>query len=211
MKKTLMLIALLGVGLAGCKGKQPATSPAPEPPPASKGAAPPAAKKAPEPAPPPQKGGKPTAEARARAAVANLKGALKSALVKAMADGFDNAITVCKELAPRLAKEAATEGVVLGRTSHKLRNPDNAPRPWVEPLIATYQRDPGTDPRSVKLDGGKVGYVEPIYAGKLCLACHGAGVSPDIKKKLAGLYPDDRATGFAEGQLRGLFWAEVTP
>jgi hypothetical protein len=40
--------------------------------------------------------------------------------------------------------------------------------------------------------------------------CHGPSESlaPDIKEKLATLYPQDQATGFSEGELRGWFWVE---
>jgi hypothetical protein len=42
--------------------------------------------------------------------------------------------------------------------------------------------------------------------------CHGLEdqITPDVKSQLAELYPEDRATGFKEGDLRGWFWIEMT-
>ena len=38
--------------------------------------------------------------------------------------------------APEIAAGLSTDGVRVGRTSHRLRNPANAPRPWMEPVLA---------------------------------------------------------------------------
>jgi hypothetical protein len=40
---------------------------------------------------------------------------------------------------------------------------------------------------------------------ELCTQCHGAAdrLSPAVKAQLAQLYPDDRATGYAVGEIRG--------
>jgi integrase len=59
------------------------------------------------------------------------------------------------------------------------------------------------------LDGGRTGYVEPLATAPMCLACHGESIEPAVAAKLAALYPDDRATGFRAGELRGLAWVEV--
>jgi len=34
-------------------------------------------------------------------------------------------------------------------------------------------------------------------------------LAPDLKAKLAELYPNDQATGYAAGDLRGVFWVEL--
>jgi hypothetical protein len=33
-------------------------------------------------------------------------------------------------------------------------------------------------------------------------------LNPDIAAKIDELYPDDEATGFSEGDFRGVFWVE---
>ena len=61
------------------------------------------------------------------------------------------------------------------------------------------------------LADGALGYVEPIRIEALCLNCHGETLTEPVQARLAELYPEDRATGFADGDLRGLFWAVVPP
>ena len=41
--------------------------------------------------------------------------------------------------------------------------------------------------------------------GKSCATCHGESVSPEILAEIKARYPDDTATGFAVGDLRGMF------
>ncbi len=54
-------------------------------------------------------------------------------------------------------------------------------------------------------------YYKPIYTKRLCLKCHGdmqtlaSGVYKQVKKH----YPTDKATGYKEGDLRGMFVVEV--
>jgi hypothetical protein len=42
----------------------------------------------------------------------------------------------------------------------------------------------------------------------LCLTCHGSNLDADIAASIAERYPEDRATGFEAGDLRGVFWVE---
>jgi hypothetical protein len=137
---------------------------------------------------------------------------LLAALTAGLADGAANAIDVCRLQAPALAAAAGGAGITVGRTSHKLRNPANAPRAWLEPLLAARLADPGDrEPRTVSLPGGGSGYVEPIYVQPMCLACHGESLAPEVQAELGKLYPQDQATGFREGDFRGLFWVEFAP
>jgi hypothetical protein len=149
--------------------------------------------------------------ARGQAVLAPFKSALQSALRAGLAEeGPVHAIGVCRDDAPALAARASTGGVRVGRTSHKLRNPRNAPEPWMEPLLAHYLEEPDARaPRTVSLEGGRAGYVEPIFVQAPCLACHGESLAPGVAERLAELYPEDRATGFEVGDFRGLFWAEL--
>lgn len=97
----------------------------------------------------------------------------------------------------------------VGRTSHRLRNPANAPPACAEPLLAAnLAAPPATTPLSVVLPGGGAGYVEPIYVQPLCLGCHGESLEPRLAAQLSVMYPDDAATGFRAGDFRGLFWLE---
>jgi hypothetical protein len=124
------------------------------------------------------------------------------------------AISVCRDSAQFLtAQVAAQSHVQVGRTSHRLRSLANTPRPWVKPYLdAVTPGEKAAAFRPVALDlGDKVGLLRPIPTQEICLACHGdpAGFSPELTLALRDAYPEDRATGFAVDDLRGIFWAEV--
>ncbi len=142
--------------------------------------------------------------------LAPFKRDLQAALKQGLAQGPRHAIEACQLRAPEIAAAHAEDGLRVGRTSHRLRNPANAPPAWTLPILDTYRADPSNRaPRTVALPGGRTGYVEPIVTQALCLSCHGSELSPELAEHLAALYPDDRATGFAEGELRGVFWMEL--
>jgi len=118
------------------------------------------------------------------------------------------AISICKEVAPEIAATVAKEhGVKIGRTSFKLRNPANVPPAWAASAVA----DRVAEPAWFGLRDGGLGGLLPIEIQPLCTKCHGPDdiVSADLKRELAKAYPDDQATGFAIGDLRGWFWVEV--
>lgn len=109
-------------------------------------------------------------------------------------------------------KIGRTEGVAVGRTSDRLRNPTNAPKAWAEALV---KANAGKQARSVEgfaVDlGDKVGVLRPIAERPMCAGCHGPTdtLSPAVRSTLADLYPVDRAVGFKEGEIRGWFWVEM--
>ena len=146
------------------------------------------------------------------AALAPYKKALMTALREGLAGGTANAVQVCRGEAPRLAERHSTPTTRIGRSSHRLRNPENAPPAWLEQTLARYLEDPGArQPVSLDLGGGARSYVEPITTQPMCLACHGASPAPELAAEISLLYPDDRATGFEVGDLRGVFWVEFVP
>lgn len=141
------------------------------------------------------------------ALLAPFKMSLKSALMDGMQDGPEVAIAVCSEAAPAIASSISVDGVRVGRSSHKLRNPENAPPDWLAPILDDYVAG-NTAARTVSLDDGRTGYVEPIMTQPLCLNCHGTDLLPEVAARINELYPEDEATGFGEGDLRGVFWVE---
>src|SRR5690606_27568973 len=124
------------------------------------------------------------------------------------AGGAPGAVSVCRDEAPRLAREVAEKHRVrLGRTSFRLRNPDNRPPAWAD--AAVEQRT--ETPQHLLGPGGELGVLSPIRLQPLCVTCHGApeSIDPAVRDVLAKSYPGDEATGFAPGELRGWFWVEV--
>jgi hypothetical protein len=153
--------------------------------------------------------GEDPAMARGAELLAPFKKNLMQALQSGLQRGPAEAISVCRDMAPAIAAGLSVDGVVVGRASHRLRNPDNAAPDWVSPVIESWLAE-GAEraPVVVPLPGSRTGYVEPILTQPLCLTCHGSSLAPDIAERLAADYPDDRATGFEVGDLRGVFWAE---
>ena len=144
---------------------------------------------------------------------AELLGPFKSDLMQALSSGMQEgpaaAIRVCSEVAPGIADSLSVDGVRMGRSSHKLRNPDNVSPDWLEPLIAAYAAGSSElQPQAVPLADGRTGYAEPIIVQPLCLTCHGTELDPGIAAQIAENYPADQATGFSEGDFRGVFWVE---
>lgn len=134
---------------------------------------------------------------------------LKAALQAGLSQGPVEAIGDCQLEAPRIAADLSVDGVLVGRSSHRLRNPDNAGPDWVTSVIDSYLADAvNVAPRLVDRPNGRVGYVEPIMIQPMCLVCHGETLSPELAARLGELYPEDQATGFREYELRGVFWAE---
>ncbi|WP_373045856.1 DUF3365 domain-containing protein [Vulgatibacter sp.] len=153
--------------------------------------------------------------ARADAAIRELGSTLGARLAEAIGSGGPaSAVEVCSTEAQVLtARIAAAHGVRLGRTSHKLRNPANAPRPWVKPWLARHAGGPAASaqPAVFDLGGDRIGVVRPIATQPLCTLCHGESIDPSVQEALRERYPADRATGFAVGELRGAFQVEVAP
>lgn len=155
------------------------------------------------------------AVARGRAAIADLKGTLSGRLASAMKGGGPKAgIEVCSSEAQQLTQQVATRHRVrIGRTSHRLRNPKtNEPRPWLTDYLSEVAGKKAAAVKPALFDlGSSVGWVEPLGTLPLCQTCHGdpASLSPEVKASLAARYPQDQATGFAEGDVRGVVWVEL--
>ncbi len=141
--------------------------------------------------------------------LAPFKRDLQQALKDGLARGPEEAIAACQLRAPEIAEDRSRDGVRVGRASHRLRNPANAAPDWVRPILEAYVTDASDRaPRTVSLPDDRSGYVEPILLQPLCLTCHGETLAPDVASRVAELYPEDRATGFEVGDLRGVFWVE---
>jgi len=153
---------------------------------------------------------------RGKAIIGELKKSLVAALTRALADGVPQAIAVCSTEAPRLATAAGRDGAVVGRATRKPRNPANEATGWQAEALAQFERlraaHTPLDGQSFtrRLPSGRIAYAEPLVIQALCLTCHGSSLAPDVVAALAERYPNDRATGYAEGDLRGVAWVELS-
>lgn len=142
----------------------------------------------------------------------SLKGALLSAI---KSGGPTQAITVCNVTAPLIASELSNKyGFNIARTSLKVRNPNNQADVWEKQGLNQFEIDKNKGAsidslmisESVTQDGQQERrLLKAIPTGKLCLTCHGENIAPDVQAKLNTLYPDDKATGFKLGDIRGAF------
>jgi len=158
-----------------------------------------------------------SAEARARGAalIGELKRTLVGTLTKAMSQGVPAAITTCHTEAPVLTAAVAREGATIGRATRKPRNPKNVAAGWQADALAQFEGQVAAGKPLAgqtfvrRLPEGRIAYGEPLVIQELCLTCHGATLAPDVQAELAARYPDDRATGYAVGELRGVAWVEL--
>ncbi|KFN51743.1 hypothetical protein N790_04100 [Arenimonas malthae CC-JY-1] len=164
----------------------------------------------------------PDAQARAQAAMKDFAERLRGRLREAMTrDGAPAAVDFCHLEAPRIAEQVMAEhGVRLGRVAvpGRNRNPGNVAEGWLQELAVSFQAavDTGGAPEAqvavLREDvppGIELRMARGIRVEAACLMCHGDNIAPEIAARLAEHYPGDRATGFKEGDLRGLIWAEV--
>lgn len=120
-------------------------------------------------------------------------------------------IQVCKERAPEIAAELSQQhGIEVGRTALRVRNPNNAPasihRDVLEDFIDRLADDPNQVPETwVTTDSGERHYLRAIVMQPQCVLCHGKMIGKPVQQALDEFYPDDQATGFAIGDLRGAF------
>ena len=156
---------------------------------------------------PPQQAGK---------AVQAFATALKGELMAAMQSGGPTAaIEVCNTRAPAIAESVSLEqGVEIGRVSLKNRNPDNSANEWQAAVLMDFQNrvDSGEDAAGLSWQetaetggGAEYRFMKAIPTGAVCLACHGKVLAPEVAAQIESLYPEDKATGFSEGDLRGAF------
>ncbi len=162
-------------------------------------------------APPPASA---AAVARGNDAIGALQRRLGARLAAAIQEGGPAAaVAVCRADAPRLTAEIGQEqGVTIGRTSDRLRNPRNGAPEWARDLVAASAGRAAADVRPVAIDlGDRIGLLRPIVVAQACSSCHGPreAIPAEVRGQLARDYPDDRAVGYGAGDHRGFFWVEV--
>ncbi|KAF1689663.1 c-type heme family protein [Pseudoxanthomonas taiwanensis] len=159
---------------------------------------------------------------RAKAAAMAFSGQLRGKLQAAMqAGGPTAAVEVCHAEAPAIADAVMAEhGVRLGRVALPGRNrhPAQAAQDWqLLTLDLFQQRVSGGEAAADQVavirehlpDGIALRMMRGIATEPGCLACHGSEVAEPVRAAIAERYPDDHATGFAVGDLRGALWVEV--
>ena len=143
-----------------------------------------------------------------------LGGELKGKLQAAMkSSGPIAAINVCNEQAPLIAKELSEKsGWDIHRTSLKPRA--TKPDAWEKRMMEAFekQKEKGDGFKRLFVQdiaeaNGKPAFrfMQAIETKQVCLVCHGKNIAPAIAAKIQELYPQDTATGFKLGDIRGAF------
>ena len=153
-----------------------------------------------------------------------LGGALKSRLQQAVqSGGLEAGVNECQVEAAPIAQALSQNGWEVGRTALKVRNPNNAADRWEREQLAWFsqlltkaKQDNLTPKRPIETyqydsESGEFRYMMAIEQGQVCMACHGANVAPSVKHAILEHYPNDQATGFEFGDLRGAFTITYTP
>lgn len=151
-------------------------------------------------------------EVQANAIVKKFAGQLKPTLKQAIqTGGFEHAIDVCAKEAPAIAKQLSDEtGWRVKRVSLKPRNPNAKPNHFELKVLTSFDaRQKLGEPAdqlvySVK-DADGFHYMKALPVEAVCLNCHGTNVAPNIRNAIAKHYPDDMATGYSLGEIRGAF------
>jgi hypothetical protein len=156
------------------------------------------------------------------AATKALTGMLQSNLMAAMQEGGPSyAVDFCAGEALALTDSVARQlgsGISIKRVSENHRNPVNAPDAAEVRALRHFQ-DALTESGSLPEDwvqetaNGELRYYRPLVIAEPCLACHGdpASMDPAVVEAIDARYPDDRATGYEIGDLRGLVRVTVSP
>ncbi|WP_461521119.1 Tll0287-like domain-containing protein [Porticoccus sp.] len=144
--------------------------------------------------------------------VQQFAGTLKPQLVSAMQQGGPvTAINVCASTAPEIARQlSAANGWQVKRVSLKARNKTATPDDWEKTTLEQFDQrraagEAVTDITKTEIVDGTFRYMKAQGVEPLCLSCHGTSLDSTVVKALQQHYPDDRATGYQAGELRGAF------
>lgn len=134
----------------------------------------------------------------------NLMGAIQS-------EGTLHALEFCNIQAMPLTDSMSTKyNATIKRVSDRNRNPGNKASAEEIAYILKFsdQLAEGTEPEPITVTmGSKIHFYYPIITNTMCLKCHGnpTDMEPEVVEKIALLYPDDKATGYKENQVRGIW------
>jgi len=126
-----------------------------------------------------------------------------------------NAISVCKDEAPKLARAASEKtGWQIRRVSLGQRNPKAVPDAWERETLTSFDRSQAAGVDAAQLERAEIvtengqqvrRYMRALPTMPMCLQCHGPAenLQSSVSEKLQQLYPHDRGTGYSAGQIRG--------
>lgn len=144
-----------------------------------------------------------------RTLTARLRAKMRAGDINDMLGVFD------REAAGIAAQLTGETGWRVSWTSLDIRNPENAADAREARILRAFEALAGETVRphameyvaTVADDFGErqIHYMQAIPADDVCLTCHGRDIPPEIADELEQRYPEDHATGFKPGELRGAY------
>jgi cytochrome c551/c552 len=153
-----------------------------------------------------------------RGIAGELLGQLGQKLKAAMStDGPVAAVSVCKESAPAIARQLSiANDAKVTRVGTRVRNQNmGVPNAWQKEALTQFEarlsqgeKAPDIEYWQVAENGhgkSELRYAKAIAIQPQCLSCHGSAqdIAAPLTEKLRIEYPNDQATGYSVGQLRG--------
>lgn len=139
---------------------------------------------------------------------------LSSKVKSAMQEGgVPTAVDYCKISAYSIIDSLSqAHNAVISRKSLKPRNYKNTPVPRERSVLKQFEVDwqfgKQVMPFAEDMGAAGVNFYAPIWTQKACLQCHGViGETLTTKNEafIKELYPNDKATGYKENDLRGMW------
>jgi hypothetical protein len=153
-----------------------------------------------------------------RGIASDLLNQLGAKLKAAMAtDGPIAAVSVCKEVAPAIAKDlSAKNHAQVTRVGTRVRNPQmGVPNAWQKVALADFEQRIANGEKPAEIEHWSVAegsdgkrelrYAKAIALQPQCLSCHGNkdDIPAPLAEKIRLEYPNDQAVGYSVGKLRG--------
>jgi len=153
-----------------------------------------------------------------RSIASQLLNSLGQKLKTAMStDGPVSAVSVCKEAAPAIANSLSAEhGVQITRVGTRVRNQKMGhANAWQKEALTQFEERLALGEKPADLEYWKVvettngkrelHYAKAIVTQPQCLTCHGQtqDIPAALVEKIRLEYPNDQATGYSAGKLRG--------
>ena len=153
-----------------------------------------------------------------RGIAGELLGQLGQKLKAAMStDGPVAAVSVCKESAPAIARQLSiANDAKVTRVGTRVRNQNmGVPNAWQKEALTQFEARLSQGEKAADIEYWQVAdnghgkselrYAKAIAIQPQCLSCHGSAqdIAAPLSEKLRIEYPNDQATGYSVGQLRG--------
>ncbi len=153
-----------------------------------------------------------------RGIAGELLGQLGQKLKAAMStDGPVAAVSVCKESAPAIARQLSiANDAKVNRVGTRVRNQNmGVPNAWQKEALTQFEARLLQGEKAADIEYWQVAdnghgkselrYAKAIAVQPQCLSCHGSAqdIAAPLAEKLRIEYPNDQATGYSVGQLRG--------